>query len=122
VLLVSDELMSCCAVGTDGCLDLRHRAFPIDGRVSADWSLFPGSSGTACKRQCDSFAMKLSRFDACEDWKVVRWCRMQASSHSSQGVVDGRTMRREHCGTSLESSTQLLNGPGLRWLFAVLLL
>jgi len=27
--------------------------------------------------------------DACEDWKVVRWCRTQASSHNSQGVVDG---------------------------------
>ena len=27
---------------------------------------------------------------ACEDWKVVRWCRTLASSHNSQGVVDGR--------------------------------
>jgi len=27
--------------------------------------------------------------DTCEDWKVVRWCRTQASSHSLQGVVDG---------------------------------
>jgi len=26
---------------------------------------------------------------AYEDWKVVRWCRTQASSHNSQGVVDG---------------------------------
>jgi len=32
--------------------------------------------------------MKLSRLDACKDWKVVRWYRMQASSHNSQGVVD----------------------------------
>ena len=32
--------------------------------------------------------MKLSRLDTCEDWKVVRWCRMQTSSHNSQGVVD----------------------------------
>ena len=46
--------------------------------------------GTACKRECGSIATKLSRFDACEDWKVVRWCRTQASSHKSQDVVDGR--------------------------------
>jgi len=31
---------------------------------------------------------ELSRLDACEDWKVVRWCRTQASSHNSQGVVN----------------------------------
>jgi len=30
-----------------------------------------------------------SRLDANEDWKVVRWCRTQASRHNSQGVVDG---------------------------------
>jgi len=30
--------------------------------------------------------MKLSRLDACEDWKLVHWCRMQASSPNSQGV------------------------------------
>jgi len=33
---------------------------------------------------------KLSRLDACEDWKVVHWCWTQASSHDSQGIVDGR--------------------------------
>ena len=43
--------------------------------------------GTACWRQCGSNATKLSRLDACENAKVVRWCRTQASS--SQGVVDG---------------------------------
>ena len=32
---------------------------------------------------------KLSRLDACENWKVVHWCRTQASSHNSQGVFDG---------------------------------
>ena len=40
-------------------------------------------------RQFGSITTKLSRLDACEDWKVVRWCRPQASSHNSQGVVDG---------------------------------
>ena len=46
--------------------------------------------GTACKRECGSIATKLSRLDASEDGKVVRWCRTQASSHNSQGIVDGR--------------------------------
>ena len=44
------------------------------------------------RRPRDSVAplpTKLSRLDACEDWKFVRWCRTQASSHNSQGVVDG---------------------------------
>ena len=45
--------------------------------------------GTAWWRQCDSTATKLSRLDGCEGWKVVRWCRSQVSSHTSQGVGDG---------------------------------
>ena len=39
MLLLSDELISCCAAGTNECLDLRCR----DGRVSAEWSRCPGS-------------------------------------------------------------------------------
>jgi len=27
--------------------------------------------------------------DACEDWKVVRWCRTQASTHNAQGLLVG---------------------------------
>ena len=45
--------------------------------------------GTASERQCGSTATKLSRLGVCEVWKVVRWCRTQASSYNSQGVVDG---------------------------------
>jgi len=30
MLLLSEELMSCCAAGTNGCLDLRRRAFALD--------------------------------------------------------------------------------------------
>jgi len=33
---------------------------------------------------------KLSRLDACEDKKFVCRCRAQASSNSSQGVVDDK--------------------------------
>ena len=35
LLLLSVELMNCCAAGTNGCLDLRCRAFPLGGQVSA---------------------------------------------------------------------------------------
>jgi len=31
---------------------------------------------------CGSIATKLSRLDAFESWKVVRWCRTQASGHN----------------------------------------
>ena len=40
----------------------------------------------ACSRQCGSNATKLNKLDACEGWKVVRWCRTQAFSHNSPGV------------------------------------
>jgi len=36
------------------------------------------------------FTTKLSRLDACDNRKIVCWCRTQASSHSSQGVIDDR--------------------------------
>ena len=67
---------------------------------------------------------KAQRLDACENWKVVRWCRTQASGHNLQDVVDGRV---SEAGMSTaapwqERSTLRLNGPGLRWLFSTLLL
>ena len=43
MVLLSDELMRSCAASTNGCLDLRRRAFALDGRVSAEWSRCPGS-------------------------------------------------------------------------------
>ena len=81
------QMMRCCVAGTNGGLDFRRRALALDGRVRQveQMSRF---HGTACYRQCDSNATKLSRLDACEDWKVVLWCRTQASSHNSQGIVD----------------------------------
>jgi len=39
---LSEELMSC-ATSTDGCLDLRRRAFALGGQVSAECSRCPGS-------------------------------------------------------------------------------
>jgi len=49
ILLRSDKPMSCCAAGTNGCLDLRRRAFALDGRVSAEWSRCPGSMARSAR-------------------------------------------------------------------------
>jgi len=86
MLLLSDKLMRY-AAGANGCLDLRRRAFALDGRVSAKWNRCPGSM--ARRARVSVAPIGLSRLDACKGWKVVRWCRTQASSHNSQGVVDG---------------------------------
>jgi len=43
LLLSSDELMSYCAAGTNGCLDLRRRAFALSEQVNAEWSRCPSS-------------------------------------------------------------------------------
>ena len=53
MLLLSDELMSCCAVGTSGCVDLSCRELALDGQVSAEWSRCPGSMA---RRPRDSVA------------------------------------------------------------------
>ena len=43
LLLSSEELMSCCVTGTNGCFDLTCRTCPPGGQVSAEWSKGPGS-------------------------------------------------------------------------------
>jgi len=43
VVVVSVELMSCCAAGANGCVALRRRALPLGGQVSAEWSRCPGA-------------------------------------------------------------------------------
>ena len=45
--------MSCCAAGTNGCLDLRCCAAAPGGRVIAEWSRCPGSMA---RRPRDSVA------------------------------------------------------------------
>jgi len=42
-MLLSDELMCYCEMGTNGSLDLRNRASALNGQVSAEWSRCPGS-------------------------------------------------------------------------------
>jgi len=66
--------------------------------------------------------MKFSRLDACEEWKVVRWCRTQASSHNSQSVVDGGVDEAGMTTAAPDRSTLRLNATVLVRLFAELLL
>jgi len=66
--------------------------------------------------------MKPSKLDVCEDWKVVCWSRTQASNLTSQGLVGGRANEASVSTPAPEHSTLRLNVPGLRLLFATLLL
>jgi len=53
MLVLSNELMSCCAAGTNGCVDMRRSAFALGGRVSAEGSSCPDSMA---RRARDSVA------------------------------------------------------------------
>ena len=64
--------MSCCAAGTNGCLDLRRRAAAPDGRVSAEWSRCPDSVARLAR---DSVA-PLGRSSA--GWMPARIGRLSA--------------------------------------------
>jgi len=72
MLLLSDELMSVCAAGTNGCFDLRRRAFALGGQVTAEWSECPGS---VARRARDSVA-PLLRSSA--GWMPARVGRLSA--------------------------------------------
>jgi len=58
--------------------------------------------------------------DACEDSKVVRWCRTQASSHNSQGLVVGGVDEVGMSTRQVRSTLRL--SASVWWLFAELLL
>jgi len=89
LLMLSGKLMICCSADTNGSLDLRRRASALDGRVSAEWSRCPSSMVRRPRDSVSPLRRSSAGLDACEDSKVVRWCRTQAFSHNSQGVVDG---------------------------------
>jgi len=71
-LFSSDEMMSCCAGDTNGCLDLRCHAFPLDGQASTEWNRCPGSMG---QRAGDSVAP--SRWSSAS-WMPARIRRFSA--------------------------------------------
>ena len=104
MLLLSDELMSCCATGINGCLELRCRAFALDGRVSVEWNRCPCSMA---RRARNSVASVRRSSVGWMPARIGRWCRTQASSHNSQDVVDGGIDEGvyEHCGNRAQYST-----------------
>jgi len=123
MLLLSEKLMSCCAAGTNGCLDLRRRAFALDGRVSAEWSRCPDSMA---RRPRDSVA-PLRRSST--GWMPVSIGRLSAGVGRRHPVTIRKAslMVRsiggyEHYGTKQERSTLQSNVPGLGWVFTTLLL
>ena len=65
MLLLSDELMSCCAAGANGCLDLRRRAFPLDGQVSAKWGWCPGSMARRARESVQGCQMLDRKYGKC---------------------------------------------------------
>ena len=71
-MLLSDKLISCCAAGTNGCLDLRRHAFVLDGRVSAEWSRCLGSM----PRRARGSVAPLRRSSA--GWMPARMGRLSA--------------------------------------------
>jgi len=115
-MLLSDDLMRCCAADTNGCFDLRRRASALDGRVSAEWSRSPGSMA---RRARDSVA-PLRRSAA--GWMPARIGRLSAgvgrrhpvTIHNSQGVVDGGVDEVDMSTVApvRRCSTLRLNGPG----------
>ena len=123
MLLLSDGLMSYCTAGTYRCLDWRRRAFAQDGRVSVEWSRCLGSM----PRRARKSLAPLRRSSA--GWVPERIERLsagvgaQASSHNSQGVVDGGVNKADMSTAAQDKrSTLRLNGPWLVWLFTELLL
>ena len=78
MLLLSDELMRCCAARTNGCLDLRRRASALDGQVSSEWSRCPGSMA---RRPRDSVA-PLRRNSA--GWMPASFGRLSAGVRRKQ--------------------------------------
>ena len=72
LLSSSDALMSCCAANTNGCLNLRWRAFAPGGQMSAEWRRCPGSMA---RRAGDSVA-PLRRSSA--GWMPARIGRLSA--------------------------------------------
>ena len=116
LLLLSDKLMTCCAAGTNGCLDLRRRASALNGRVGAESSRCPGSVAWYAR---DSVA-PLRRSSA--GWMPARIGKLFAGVGRvvDASLTAGSMRRCEHWGTGQERSILQLNAPGPSWLFATL--
>ena len=78
--------MSCCAAGSNGCLDFRRRAFVLDGPVSVEWRRCPGSMA---RHPRDSVA-PMRRSSA--GWMLERMDRLSAGVGCRHPV----TIRKGH--------------------------
>jgi len=83
--VIVDELMICSAAGINGCVDLRRRAFPHGGQVSAEWSR---CSGSMARRARDSVT-PLRR--SSEGWMPARIGRLSAGAGRRQPVTIRKT-------------------------------
>jgi len=120
--------MSCCAAGTNECLDLRRRTsadvvHALDGQVSAERSRCPGSMA----RRAWDIVAPLQRSSAgwmpAKIWRLTTGagCRHPVTIHKAS-LMAGSMGWYEQCGTRQERSTLRLNAPGLGWLIPTLLL
>ena len=76
--------MSCCAAGTNECLNWRCCAFSPGWSGEAWVEQVSRLHGRRATRKRGSFATKLSGFHARQDRKIVRWCRTSGVTDSGR--------------------------------------
>ena len=81
--LLSAKLMSCCAAGTNGCLDLRRRVSALDGQVSAEWSRCPGSMARRARDSVAPLRRSSAGWMPARSRRLSARCRTQASSQNT---------------------------------------
>ena len=113
--------MRCCAAGTNGCLNLTRRAFALDRRASAKSSRCPGSMarrarGSVAPMRRSSAGWMPARVGMLSDIVGPRHPVEIRKAFLMAGSMKWVWALR-HQGGALR-----LNGPGLGWLFAELLL
>jgi len=70
LLILSRELMSCCAAGTNECVRLRWCAFPLGGQVSAEWSRCPRSIARRVRENVVPLRRSLAGWKPANIWRL----------------------------------------------------